>query len=124
MATDNQYPPEVKESILLKALESIARARTEKRLSWNGKVVNYTAKDGVKYKKTIDEMPAWFMTMTGAGDMVTLLVGNISADLKDIFVKVLSAKDGELDIDKIGADITAKMDVLRKLAEAEKLKDK
>jgi ATP-dependent Lon protease len=118
--SENKYPSEVKESIILKAFHVIARARKEDRLSWDGKTVNYKSKSGDKFSKDMDDMIELFWGITGQKYFVDLLCGDINEELKDIFVTVLQTPKKELDIDKIEKEIREKMQTLRELAQKER----
>jgi hypothetical protein len=89
MDNEQKYPSEVKQSILLKAYQCIARARKEKRLSRQGKDVVYKDRLGVEYHKTLEEMPEFFINITQTSSFVDTLVGDINAELLEIFKEVI-----------------------------------
>jgi hypothetical protein len=88
-------------------------------LEWgkNSEVV-YTDKFGKKETKSIDDMPDWFLKLTGTTFQVYSLCGDITNQLRDIFIKVLDSVPNEIDIESIQNNIDAELDELVKQAKA------
>ena len=115
---EQKYPSEVKDSVLLKAMSCIAIARKEKRLAWVdvGKVLEYKTRDGERYTKTIDEMPAFFLLITGTFMWVAkLFEDGIDQEIKDTFIKVLDTPIGKLNPEKFAKEAEEKLNQLREL---------